>query len=87
MILRMDEQARLVARPQLTATVRSQGRLQTWIASLINRDKTYVTHVMKGRRTISYSDARILSAALGQDVSALFDSADAIEISGTENAA
>lgn len=79
MMCRMDETRRLIAKPELTTTVRQQGRLQTWMAALIGRDKMYITHMMKGRRPITDADARILAAALGRDVRDLFDSADATE--------
>lgn len=74
----MNGNTKLVARPELTTYVRKQGRLQTWLAGLIGRDKAYITHMMKARRTISRADAERISLALGEtDVFVLFDVADA----------
>lgn len=84
----MEETRRLFAKPELTDTVRRQGRLQTWLASLIGKDKTYITYVMKGRRSISFQDAERITLALGVvDVFLLFDFAPAAELVATESAA
>jgi len=57
------------------------------MAGLIGRDKTFITHMMKGKRTVAYADARILSEALGKDVFVLFDVADATDSVAIEAAA
>ena len=75
----MRDNTRLHATEELARAIKRQGRLQTWIAALIGRDKSYVTHVLKGRLTVSETDAKLISAALGHgdDIFFLFEFADA----------
>lgn len=81
----MEETRRLIAKPDLAETVRRQGRLQTWLASLIGKDNPYITHMIKGRRSITIQDAERITLALGVvDVFLLFDFAPATTVVASE---
>lgn len=80
----MQDPRRLYATEELTRTIRRQGRLQTWIAGLIGRDKSYVTLMLQRKRTITLAHAEVIALALGADVAALFEFADARDLVAEE---
>lgn len=71
---------RFRATPTLAETMEVQGRQQIWLGRIIDRDKTFISHVLKGRKSISREHAEAIALALGCPFSVLFECADAHEL-------
>ena len=84
--MRMEATPRYRASENLVQTLREQGRRQTWVGDLIGRERSFVTHLIKGRRTISERDAETIARSLGVPFFLLFDCADALDTSAERQA-
>lgn len=72
-VLRQSAAPRLVATHRLRDQIRAEGRTVVWLARQIGVSKSFLGHVVGGRRSIAESDARVLAALVRGDVRVLFD--------------
>lgn len=63
---------RYTATPLLRHVIEEQGRRHGWLADQISRDKSQVSRIVAGERTISEEHARVITNLLGVPFSLLW---------------
>jgi plasmid maintenance system antidote protein VapI len=68
----------------LLLVLREQGRLQKWVAKQIGVTESMISHVLKGRKTLSRSQAERVSQVLGVPFFVLFNLCEGSTIASEE---
>ena len=56
--------------------MQQQGRMAMWFADQLGVSRSFFSHVLAGRKSLSETDARLVAAVLGTDLALLFDVSD-----------
>jgi hypothetical protein len=73
MFMRTETLARrYVALPTLRTKIRTQGRLQSWVADRVHLSNPQMSLVVSGKRTVSEVHAHVIAALLEVDVNDVF---------------